>query len=433
MKTKEHKFYSNLFDRLYPIPRSITGNGYRKSLDILKKHIPFKIYKFKSGSKVFDWKVPMEWVIKNAFLKVNNNLICNYKNNNISVVNYSTRVKKKTLFKYIKDKVYTLKEKPKLTPYVTSYYKKDWGFCLPYNIYKKINLNSKIEALIDSKFKKGSVDIGVKILKGNSKKLIIVSSYLCHPSMANNELSGPLVMIGIYKYIESIKNRKFTYLFLINPETIGSLCFLKRFKNKIYKNFFSGFVLTCLGGNKKLNYKLSKKKNSFFDRMFTNLFQYGLVDLRKFDPTSGSDERQFCSPGFNFGFGQISRLIYKTYKEHHTDGDNKKIMGINNIISSKDKICMFISILEFAGKIKRVMPYGEIQLSKYNLYPSKNFHSLDSDFQKNKLTKIVLGILSYADGIKDIIDIANDLRMPANDLIQALKILIKLKLIKIKL
>jgi len=433
MRSKEYKFYSNLFDSLYPIPRSITGNGYRKSLDILKEYIPFKIYKFKSGSKVFDWKVPMEWVIKNAFLKVNNNLICNYKKNNISVVNYSTRVKKKTLFKYIRDKVYTLKEKPKLTPYVTSYYKKDWGFCLPYNIYKKINLNSKIEALIDSKFKKGSVDIGVKILKGNSKKLIVVSSYLCHPSMANNELSGPLVMIGIYKYIESIKNRKFTYLFLINPETIGSLCFLKRFKNKIYKNFYSGFVLTCLGGNKKLNYKLSKKKNSFFDRMFINLFQYGLVDLRKFDPTSGSDERQFCSPGFNFGFGQISRLIYNTYREYHTDGDNKKIMGINNIISSKNKICMFISILEFAGKIKRVMPYGEIQLSKYNLYPSKNFHALDSDFQKNKLTKTVLGILSYADGIKDIIDIANDLRMPATDLIQALKILIKLKLIKIKL
>jgi len=377
MRSKEYKFYSNLFDSLYPIPRSITGNGYRKSLDILKEYIPFKIYKFKSGSKVFDWKVPMEWVIKNAFLKVNNNLICNYKKNNISVVNYSTRVKKKTLFKYIRDKVYTLKEKPKLTPYVTSYYKKDWGFCLPYNIYKKINLNSKIEALIDSKFKKGSVDIGVKILKGNSKKLIVVSSYLCHPSMANNELSGPLVMIGIYKYIESIKNRKFTYLFLINPETIGSLCFLKRFKNKIYKNFYSGFVLTCLGGNKKLNYKLSKKKNSFFDRMFINLFQYGLVDLRKFDPTSGSDERQFCSPGFNFGFGQISRLIYNTYREYHTDGDNKKIMGINNIISSKNKICMFISILEFAGKIKRVMPYGEIQLSKYNLYPSKNFHAQD--------------------------------------------------------
>lgn len=433
MKNKEYKFYSNLFDRLYLIPRSITGNGYRKSLEIIKNYIPFKIYKFKSGIKVFDWKVPLEWVVKNAFLKVNNKIVCDYKKSSISIVNYSTSIKKKTLFKKIKEKIYTLKEFPELTPYVTSYYKKDWGFCLPYNVYSKINSNSKVEALIDSKFKKGSLDIGVKILKGSSKKIIIISSYLCHPNMANNELSGPLVMIGVYKYIESIKKRKFTYLFLINPETIGSLCFLKKFKKKIYKDFYSGFVLTCLGGNKKLNYKLSKMGNSFFDRMFINLFNQKLVDLRKFDPTSGSDERQFCSPGFNFGFGQISRLVYKTYKEYHTDGDNKKVMGINNIISSKEKICEFISILELAGKVKRTMPYGEIQLDKYNLYPSKNFSSSNHNFKKNKLTKIILGILSYSDGKKDIVDISDDLRVSVFDLIEPFKILIKLKLIKLKL
>ena len=433
MKNREYKFYSNLFDRLYPIPRSITGDGYRKSLKILKEYIPFKIHKFKSDSKVFDWKVPLEWHVKNAFLKVNNKIVCDYHKNNISLVNYSTSVKKKTLFKNIKDKIYTLSKFPKLTPYVTSYYKKDWGFCLPYKVYSKINPNSIVEALIESKFKKGSIDIGVKILKGSSKKIIIISSYLCHPKMANNELSGPLVMIAIYKYLKSIKKRKFTYLFLINPETIGSLCFLKKFNKKIHKDFYSGFVLTCLGGNKKLSYKLSKIGNSFIDRMFLNLFQNKLVDLRKFDPTSGSDERQFCSPGFNFGFGQISRLIYKTYKEYHTDGDNKKIMGIENIIFSKEKICRFISILEFAGKIKRIMPYGEIQLSKYNLYPSKNFNSSTLDFKKSKLTKIILGILSYSDGTKDIIDIANDLGICVFELIEPLKILIRLKLIKIRL
>ena len=167
--------------------------------------------------------------------------------------------------------------------------------------------------------------------------------------------------------------------------------------------------------------------------MFVNLFQNRLVDLRKFDPTSGSDERQFCSPGFNFGFGQISRLVYKTYKEYHTDGDNKKIMGIDNIISSKEKICRFISILELAGKVKRTMPYGEIQLSKYDLYPSKNFNSSNHNFKKNKLTKIILGILSYSDGKKDIVDISNDLRVSIFDLIKPFEILVKLKLIKIKL
>ncbi len=426
-------FYSKLFDKLFPIPRSITGTGYRNSLKIISKHIPFKIYKFKTGLQVFDWKVPFEWQISKGFLKKKNgNKICDFEKNNISILNYSKKVKMKTSFKNLKNNIFTIPSLPNLRPYVTSYYKKNWGFSMPYKIYKKLKNNEILDAQIDSKFKKGSVDIGVKTLKGKNKKIVLISSYLCHPSMANNELSGPLVMIGLYNYLSKLKDRNFTYTFLINPETIGSLCFLKKFKNTLKKDLFTGFVLTCLGGRSKLSYKLTKSENNFLDKIFQNLKKHQKVFVRDFDPTSGSDERQYNSPGFNFPVGQISKLVYGTYKEYHTDGDNKQLMGIENILTSINQIIKVISVIELAGKISRTMPYGEIFLSKYNLYPHLNFNSKKTASRKNKNTKIILQILSYSDGENDLIDIANKIKKPVTELINPIKTLIGKKIIFIK-
>ena len=423
MKTK-FKFYSSLFDQLFPIPRSIMGEGYRDSLKIISKYIPFKIYKFNSGKKIFDWKVPYEWKIKKGLLKNKFGVkLCDYKKNNISILNYSTKIKKRTNFKSIKKNIFTLKHSPNLTPYVTSYYKKNWGFCVPYKIFKRLKDKDILDAEIDSKFVKGSLDIGVKILKGKSKKAILISTYLCHPSMANNELSGPLVIIGLYNYLLKMKRRKFTYIFLVNPETIGSLCFLSKFKHFLKKNIFSGFVLTCLGGKRKLNYKLTKNNDSFVDRLFKNLYRYKLVNLRPFDPTTGSDERQYSSPGFNLPIGQLSKLVYGSYKEYHTDGDKKDVMGIKNILESIDQISKIISTIEFAGKIYRKMPYGELFLSKYKLYPEINFAQKKFELRKNKTTKLILQVLSYADGLKDIVDIANINNQPVTEYIEPLNIL----------
>ena len=427
-------FYSKLFDKLLPFPRSITGDGYRKSLKLLSKYIPFKVYRFRSGKKIFDWTVPYEWKIKKGVLKNKSGLkLCDYKKNNISVMGYSTNIKKKTKFKILKKNIFTIKNSPNLIPYVTSYYKKNWGFCLPYKIFKKIKDQDILEAEIDSKFVKGSVDIGVKILKGKSKKTMLIGTYLCHPNMANNELSGPLVMLGLYDFLSKIKNRRFTYIFLINPETIGSLCFLHKFKNYLNKNIFSGLILTCLGGNKKLSYKLTKNNDAFIDRLFKNLHQHKLVNLRFFDPTTGSDERQYNSPGFNFPVGQISKLVYGTYKEYHTDGDNKNLMGIKNILNSINQLKDIISIIECAGKIERKMPYGEIFLSKHKLYPDTNFNNANFNNRKKKITKQILQILSYADGSKDIVDIANLTNLSVYDFIEPLNILIKKKIVKLKI
>ena len=245
-----HKTINNLFNQLFPILRSITGAGYIKSLNILSKYIKFKKLRYPSGKKVFDWTVPKEWVIKDAYVKVDGKKIIDFKKNNLHIVNYSVPVNKTMSLKELNRHLYSLKKRPNIIPYVTSYYKKNFGFCVEHQKRKKLK-DKNYQVVIDSKFINGNVVNGISEIKGKTKKTILISSYLCHPSMANNELSGPLTMVGLYDKIKKWKNRQFNYLFLINPETIGSVCFLSNYKEFLKKNLDSGLVLTCLGGPQK--------------------------------------------------------------------------------------------------------------------------------------------------------------------------------------
>jgi len=230
-----HKTINNLFNQLFPILRSITGAGYIKSLNILSKYIKFKKLRYPSGKKVFDWTVPKEWIIKDAYVKVDGKKIIDFKKNNLHIVNYSAPVNKTMPLKELNRHLYSLKKRPNIIPYVTSYYKKNFGFCVEHQKRKKLK-DKNYQVVIDSKFINGNVVNGISEIKGKTKKTILISSYLCHPSMANNELSGPLTMVGLYDKIKKWKNRQFNYLFLINPETIGSVCFLSNYKEFIIVN-----------------------------------------------------------------------------------------------------------------------------------------------------------------------------------------------------
>jgi len=423
--------FDKIFDELYPINRSIIGAGYQKSLKILSKYLKFKIFKFKSGKKIYDWTIPKEWVVKNAFLKniKTSKIICSYKKNNLSIINYSIGVNKKLKFKSFRNKIYTLKSLPNAIPYVTSYYKRDWGFCIKYNELKKINNNDQFHLFIDSKFKDGNIELGVNLLKGKTNKIILITSYLCHPSMANNELSGPLTMLGLYEKLKQKKN-KYSYMFLINPETIGSICFLKKYHKFLKKNLVSGLVLTCTGGPKKtLSYKLSKDGQGPLDKLYLNLAKHNICKIRKFDASEGSDERQFCSPGFNFNIGQISRTVYGTYKEYHTSADNKNFMKISQIKKSINEIYKNLELFEKLEPISRKMPFCELQLGKRGLYPNKNFRSFTNKSKKEMFTRNLLNILSYADGKNNLLDIANRLNLPITNLETAYDLLKEKKLI----
>jgi len=430
--------YNKIFDELFPICRSITGKGYRDSVKILSKFINFKIYKFKSGSKVYDWKVPMEWSIKDAFiLGKNNKRIVDFKKNNLHVVNYSCAVNKTVTKKNLFKKIYSIKKNPNLIPYVTSYYKKNWGFCIKHKDLKKFK-ESSYSVKINSSFSIGNVEYGLKILKGTSKKIILLSSYLCHPSMANNEISGPLVLLGLYEKIKKMKNRKYTYYFLINPETIGSICFINKNEKILKKNLLAGLVLTCLGGpRKKLSYKMSRKGNSRFDKIFNYLTKFDNgFEVRNFDPTEGSDERQYCSGKLNFPVGQIARTVYGQYKEYHTSGDDKKFMKISNIQKSVNKIFKVIKLNENLNEITRVNPECELQLGKRNLYPNlasfkTRKQSSDKKMDNRNQLKVIQNILSYADGKHFLIDISTNLNIKLKYIKKINKILIKRKLIKI--
>lgn len=417
-------FFSKIFDILFPINRSILGEGYKKSLKILCDYIDFKIHKFPSGKKVFDWVVPKDWIIKDGYiLTPENKKICEFKKNNLHVMGYSQNINKILKLKDLNKILNSSKKLPTAIPYTTSYYKKNYGFNISYK--KKKNLKPGLyRAFINSYFKNGNLLIGEKILKGDTNKDFLISSYLCHPSMANNELSGPLVLLGLYEKIRLWKKRRLNYRFVLNPETIGSICYLHKYKTQIKKKLTGGLVLTCLGGSKKkLSFKRTRDDNSEINKFFEYFEEKKLCEVRDYTPLTGSDERQFCSPGFNLPVGQISRTVYLDYKQYHTSLDNKKFMNINNIKKSVEKIeTMLKKFDDLNGEILRRKKYSEIFLQKYDLYKDK---------RNNDLTKVIIYLLGHSDKGTRIIDIIKKYKLDFQTTLKAVEILKKHSLIKI--
>jgi len=300
--------------------------------------------KIASGSKVFDWVVPQEWVIDDAFLIApNGDKILDFKTNSLEVLNYSEPIDKLIDLDELDMNLHSIPEHPEWTPYVTSYYKRNWGFCLTHK--QRTNLKpGKYHALKKSKFVDGFVEYGYKYLRDNSsgdenRKLILISSYMCHPNIANNELGGPIILASLYQKLLKWDNRRFDYLFLVNPETIGSICFLHDHGNKIKDSIQAGLVLTYLGGgHEKLSYKKSRRGNSTLDKLFIQLEHEGSCEVREFDPSEGSDERQYCSSAFNLPIGQVAKTVYGSNPEYHTSADNKKFVELDKFLDTTSKI-----------------------------------------------------------------------------------------------
>ena len=373
------------------------GIGFRKSLKILTKNLNFNFIKVETNTKVFDWKIPEEWNISDAFiLTPKKKKICEFKKNNLHIMGYSIPINKIIDFEELKKNIFYIKKLPEAVPYITSYYKKRWGFGIKYKDYKKLK-KGKYKVYINSSFKKGNLIIGEKLIKGKSRKEILFSTYLCHPSMANNELSGPIVLREICK---RLKKRKlnYSYRFVITSETIGAIAYLKKRGNILKKNLIAGYQLTCLGDKKGFNYKKSKMGNSYTDFLAIKT----LKELNKkfkvinFFPT-GSDERQYNSPKFNLPVGSIMRTPYDKYKEYHTSLDNKKFISFKSIEESTNVFLKLIEINEKNIFYKSRLGFGEPQLGKRKLYSNISaFNAFNS--QLNTLTNNFFWILSLSDG-----------------------------------
>lgn len=389
---------SALFDRLFPLCRSILGDGYRKSLEILKEYIPFQECVYQSGEKVLNWTVPDEWVIREAWIKdADGNKIIDFDENNLHVINYSESIDCRMDLQELSEHIY-VSEVEDAIPYVTSYYKKRYGFCMT-NRQKKMLKPGNYHAYIDSEFKKGRLIVGEVILPGKSSKEILISSYLCHPSMANNELSGPLVQAMLYQMIKQWPDRKYSYRFVINPETIGSIAYLSNHGKALKEKVHAGMVLTCLGGSCPLRIKESKRANS----PFVYYAKKREIETVPFTPASGSDERQYCSPGFDLPIVQVARMVYGTYPEYHTSKDNKELMGLKNIIDSAKQLENFLLEHEKENYYVNKFPYGEVKLGDYDLYPSVNadgnrLYQADALIGSPGFVEQVMVLLNYCDG-----------------------------------
>ncbi|EAI3784396.1 DUF4910 domain-containing protein [Campylobacter jejuni] len=394
---------------LFPIPRSITGQGFRASLEILNKTLGGGILKFhsiKSGTKVFDWIVPDEWNVKEAYIITpEGEKICDFKKHNLHLLNYSEAIDQEIELEELQDHLYSIEEMPDGIPYVTSYYKRRWGFCLTHNERKKLK-KGKYKVYIDAKHdENGFLDYADFILPStqNSKDEILISTYLCHPSMANNELSGPVVAIFLAKWLLSLKERRYNYRFVIIPETIGSIVYLSKHLEHLKKHVKAGFVLSCLGDDHAYSLIHTPKENTLSDKVALHT----LKNKENFKAFSfldrGSDERQYNAPLVNLGIVGVCRTRYGNYDGYHNSKDDL------NFISEKGLMGGLQSMQEMILNLEINAVYENTIVCEPNLGKRGLYHTLST---ANDIP-LACNFLAYCDGENDIIDIANILNMQA--------------------
>jgi aminopeptidase-like protein len=369
------------FDLLWPICRSITGKGFVDSLDILSELIPLEKHYWKSGEKVNDWIVPKEWNIKGASIwrEHGGKTVIDFKNNNLHIVGYSEPRAGLLPWKLLREHVYTIPELPDAIPYITSFYKRSWGFCMPHNQYLELEKDPEARYFfnIDSTLQNGQLVAGDLVVPGEVEDEIFLTSYLCHPSLANNELSGPLVLAGVYDRLKDLK-LKHTLRFYVGPENIGAVAYLSRFGETLKRNVVAGLVVNCVGLGPEYTYKKSRclsslnfaAKNVLEHKPYRKVHsvfsekphRFGLEIMDYFP--DGSDERQFCSPGYNLPIGVFMRRGYWAYKEYHTSLDNKELISFDTIMESIDTVVDIVLTIDKNAYYKSTVQYGTPMFAK---------------------------------------------------------------------
>ena len=406
MKIKEGKILHTFANKILHYNRSLTGEGTRETLKKIK-HINsnLKIKSIKSGTKVFDWTIPPEWIIHEAFIKDSKNKkIIDFKDNNLHVVNYSAPIKKIITLNDLDKKLHSIKDMPDAIPYITSYYKKDWGFCIQDSKRKKLK-KGNYEVNIKSKFIKGHMNYGEIFFKGRRKKEILLSTYICHPSMANDGLSGIAVLTFIAKFISKMRNRKFSYRIVFAPETIGSIAFINKNINNLKKNVYAGFNVTCIGDNRSYSYLPTRNGSTISDEIAKHVLLQKDKNFKKYLwKDRGSDERQYNAPGVDLPVASLMRtkyLHYKKFPEYHTSLDDlEKVVTPEGLQGGYDLVKDCLIILE-RNYIPKVTTLCEPQLSKKKLYPEKGLRGIPEEIS------LLRDVISYSDGTRSLLNIAN--------------------------
>ena len=414
----------SLMESLWPICRSITGNGVRKTLQKIQRILPeLSIIEVPTGTKCFDWQIPKEWNINDAYIiNPKGEKIVNFSESNLHLVNYSTPIDLELELNELQKHLHSLEDQPDAIPYVTSYYKEDWGFCITHNQRKNLK-EGNYRVVIDSTLEKGHLTYGELIIEGRSKKEVFISTYICHPSMANNELSGPCLTTFLADYIQKI-NPKYTYRIIFIPETIGAICYLSQHLKAMQSNVIAGFNINCVGDDKNWSFLPSKQGNSYVDRLTRRILNKEGIEFKEYSfLTRGSDERQYCSPGIDLPVCSIMRSKYDTFAEYHTSLDNLDFVSKEGLQRSFDIYCKLIDQLE-SDVLPKALIKGEPMMSKRGLRPTTGKRG--SAYSG----RVLMNFLMYADGTNNLEDIAQLIKCELNEVKEVMSILKKHELLE---
>ncbi len=405
--------------KIFPFCRSITGEGVRQTLKAINDELntvgaELEIYEVPTGTQAFDWTVPKEWKIRNAYIE--NSLgerVLDYKNNNLHVVGYSTPIDTWMDLEELKEYIFTLPDQPDLIPYVTSYYKERFGFCMS-ETQKNSLKRDKYHVVIDSELFQGVLNYAEIVIPGKLNREIFFSTYICHPSMANNECSGPALATELIKYLLQNKDKQYTYRFVFIPETIGSITYLSRDRNlqHLKTTMLAGFNLSCVGDNRDYSIVESIYGKTLADRVLKNILYFHTNDhysdysfLKR-----GSDERQYNAPGVDLPVVCFCRSKFDEYPEYHSSADNMSLVSVEGFQGSYDVMTQVIEALEY-NKFYKIKVLCEPQLGKRGLYPTVS--------KKGEYDEVrpLQHFIAYADGKNDLVDISNRINVPISRLI----------------
>jgi aminopeptidase-like protein len=425
-KKEVGKEITDLVQKLYPICRSITGNGVRETLSIISEHIPLQISEVASGTQVNDWEVPNEWNIKDAWIKNSKGeKIISFKDSNLHVLNYTSPINKEISLDELKEHVFTLPDQPDLIPYRTSYYNSNWGFCMSHTQFESLK-DETYNVFIDATIEPGFLTYGEYLLEGTSAEEVIFICHICHPSLANDNLSGMGVAVALYNQLKQ-KKQKYSYRFLFIPATIGSITWLSRNEDKL-NNLKHGLVLTLLGDTGKFHYKKSREGSTKIDQIVQNVLKFNTEEhtILEFSPY-GYDERQFCSPGYNLPVGRLSRTPHAEYPEYHTSADNLSFIKEDKMVESLEILLNIISVIENDEYYVNLKSKGEPQLGKRGLFRGISGQSNMKNYQM-----ALLWVLNQSDGKHSLLDISNKSGLAFEEILFAAKALENVDLIKNK-
>jgi aminopeptidase-like protein len=390
-----------LIEELYPICRSITGDGVRQTLARVRAMIPLEICEVASGTPALDWTVPQEWNIRDAWIATTDGRrIVDFRDHNLHVVNYSRPIRARVSRDELNRHLHSIPDRPSWIPYRTSYYAETWGFCVTHSQRESLT-DPEYDVCVDSSLTEGSLTYGEIVLPGQLNDEILLSAHVCHPSLANDNLSGIAVLTAIVQHLQQQPQRRYTYRVLFAPGTIGALTWLARHEQEASR-IRHGLVLTCLGDRGQFTYKRSRKDTAEIDRAMAHVLRHSgsTFQERAFSP-DGYDERQYCSPGFNLAVGRLTRTPNGEYPEYHTSADNLALVHPDQLLESARLVTAVLALVDGNERYVNLQPKGEPQLGRRGLYST-----LGGTTNSGAVEQGIKWVLNFSDGEHSLLDIA---------------------------